>query len=173
MCKMRSRESSRWCTLDAVRDAMYRIMAVAALVILAAASGVAAQPGRAVDEQTVHAVASQLRCVVCQNLSVADSPSETAQQMRAIVRERLAAGERPDQVIQYFVDKYGDWILLAPRRSGFTLLVWLAPAIALVTGFVVVALLLRRWTRRQPAPEAAAVDPAMRERIQRELEAEP
>jgi len=152
---------------------MYRIIAGAALLMVTAAPDMAAEPGRAVDEDAVHAVASQLRCVVCQNLSVADSPSETAQQMRAIVRERLAAGERPDQVIQYFVDKYGDWILLAPRRSGFTLLVWLAPAIALMTGFLVIALLLRRWTRRASAREAAAVDPAMRERIQRELEAEP
>ncbi|HEY3067813.1 MAG TPA: cytochrome c-type biogenesis protein [Methylomirabilota bacterium] len=156
-----------------MRDAMYRIPAVAALVMLAVAPGIAAESGRVVDEQAVHAVASQLRCVVCQNLSVADSPSETAQQMRAIVRERLAAGERPDQVVQYFVDKYGDWILLAPRRSGFTLLVWLAPAVAVAIGLLVVALLLRRWTRRGRASEAAVVDPAMRERIRRELEAEP
>ena len=152
---------------------MYWITAVGALVVLAAASGIAAEPARAVDEQTVHAVASQLRCVVCQNLSVADSPSETAQQMRAIVRERLAAGEQPDQVIQYFVEKYGDWILLAPRRSGFTVLVWLAPALAVMTGLVVVTLLLRRWTRRGRAVTTVPVDSAMRERIQRELEAEP
>ena len=171
---MRSREPPPWCTLDAVRDAMYRIIAVAAFLMLTAVPGSAAEPGRVVDEQTVHAVASQLRCVVCQNLSVADSPSETAQQMRAIVRERLAAGERPDQVVQYFVDKYGDWILLAPRRSGFTLLVWLAPAVAVAIGLLVVSFLLWRWTRRGRAPEtAAAVDPAMRERIRRELEAEP
>ena len=71
-----------------------------------------------VDEDTVTAVAAQLRCVVCQNLSVADSPSETARQMRDIVRERLALGETPEQVMAYFVDKYGTWILLAPPAPG-------------------------------------------------------
>ena len=58
-----------------------------------------------VDEATVTEIASQLRCVVCQSLSVADSPSETANQMRGLIRERLAAGETPDQVQAYFVEK--------------------------------------------------------------------
>ena len=153
---------------------MYWMAAVVAFAVLGAVPGFAATPSRSVDEQTVHAVASQLRCVVCQNLSVADSPSETAQQMRALVRERLAAGDTPDQVMQYFVDKYGDWILLAPRRSGFTLLVWLAPAVAVALGLIVVGVLLRRWTgRARRSPDVTPVDAAMRDRIQRELEAEP
>lgn len=116
-------------------------------------------------------VASQLRCVVCQNLSVADSPSEMAGQMRAIVRERLAAGQTPAQVRQYFVERYGDWILLAPPRHGFTLLVWLAPLVAVLVGLTVVTVLVRRWTgRRRIAPPT--IDAAMSERIRRELERE-
>jgi cytochrome c-type biogenesis protein CcmH len=124
-----------------------------------------------VNDQAVHEVAAQLRCVVCQNLSVADSPSEMANQMRSIVRERLAAGESPEQVVQYFVERYGEWILLAPPRRGFTLLVWLFPVVAVGGGLVVAGLLLRRWTRRStgPAPPPA-IDPAMSERIRRELE---
>jgi cytochrome c-type biogenesis protein CcmH len=127
-------------------------------------------PATSVSEETVRDVAAQLRCVVCQNLSVADSPSEMAAQMRAIVRERLEAGETPEQVREYFVARYGEWILLAPRRSGFNLLVWGFPLAAVAVGFAVVALLLRRWTRRRRVAAApAAVDPAMRERIRREL----
>ena len=127
------------------------------------------------SEASPHAIASQLRCVVCQNLSVADSPSEMAGQMRAVVRERLAAGDSPDEVRQYFVERYGEWILLAPRREGFTLLVWVLPPVALAAGLALAGLLLRRWTRaaaRRRVPPAP-VDAAMSERIRRELEAEP
>lgn len=132
------------------------------------------QPATHATEQTVYEVASQLRCVVCQNLSVADSPSEMAGQMRAIVRDRLAAGESPEQVRQYFVDRYGEWILLAPRRRGFNLVVWGVPVAAVVIGLTVTILLLRRWTRAGRARAAPpAVDAAMSARIRRELGGEP
>lgn len=139
-----------------------------------AATVSAQQPARHVDEQQVHEIASRLRCVVCQSLSVADSPSEMAHQMKRVIRERLAAGERPEQVVQYFVDKYGEWILLEPRRGGFTLLVWILPPLAVVLGLGVVVTLVRRWTRRRPAATAPppTLDPAMSERIRRELETE-
>ena len=145
-----------------------------ALTVFAVLPLGAQPPATSVNDQAAHEIASQLRCVVCQNLSVADSPSEMAGQMRAIVRERLAAGERPEQVIQYFVDRYGDWILLAPRRRGFTLLVWLSPLVAVVVGLAVVAILVTRWTRRAAGRAAAppVVDPAMSERIKREMESE-
>jgi cytochrome c-type biogenesis protein CcmH len=122
-----------------------------------------------VDETTVHDVAAQLRCVVCQSLSVADSPSETASQMRGIIRERLAAGESPAEVRAYFVEKYGEWILLAPPKSGFNLLVWVVPFAGLGLGLVLVAVVLRRWSRKIPPGAPAGVDPALRERIRREM----
>jgi cytochrome c-type biogenesis protein CcmH len=141
--------------------------------MLTAVSGWAAPPAKPVaaevDEQTVHQVASELRCVVCQSLSVADSPSETAHQMRDIIRERLAAGESPAQVRAYFVEKYGDWILLSPPASGFTLLVWVVPFIGLALGLVLVAVVVRRWSRGSQAAVATPPDPAMRERIRREM----
>jgi cytochrome c-type biogenesis protein CcmH len=147
-------------------------MLVSALVLAAGwsllPSAWAATP---VNEETVHRIAANLRCVVCQNLSVADSPSETASQMRAIIRERLAGGETPEQVTSYFVEKYGSWILLSPPPEGFNLLVWVVPFAGLAVGLVVVVQLARRWSRRAAAraPERAAPDDAMRERIAREL----
>lgn len=129
-------------------------------------------PARPLSDETAYEIASELRCVVCQNLSVADSPSEMAAQMRAIVRERLAAGDSPEQVREYFVARYGEWILLSPRRQGFNLVVWGVPVAAVALGLVAVALLLRRWTRR-PAVPVARVDATMSERIRRELENEP
>jgi cytochrome c-type biogenesis protein CcmH len=157
---------------------MRRARALAPLLLatlLAAAAPLGAGPAaRPVTAQQVDDVAAQLRCVVCQNLSVADSPSEMAGQMRAIVRERLATGETPEQVVQFFVERYGEWILLSPRPQGFNLLVWLGPVVAVAVGLAVVGVLLARWTRRRAgAPAPAVVDPAMRERIRRETEAEP
>ncbi|HUF94013.1 MAG TPA: cytochrome c-type biogenesis protein CcmH [Candidatus Limnocylindria bacterium] len=142
-------------------------------LVLALAAGTPAaaqQPAAHATEQAVYEIASELRCVVCQNLSVADSPSEMAGQMRAVVRDRLAAGESPEQVRQYFVDRYGEWILLSPRRRGFNLVVWGVPVAAVAVGLAVTILLLRRWTRTGRARAAPpAVDAAMSARIRREM----
>ena len=127
------------------------------LVALGAVSVSAQPPATNVDDPRLYEVAAQLRCVVCQNLSVADSPSEMAHQMRLIIRERLAAGESPAQITQYFVDKYGEWILLSPRRSGFNLLVWGVPIAAIAVGLIVFALQLRRWTSRGRASIDAVI----------------
>lgn len=150
-----------------------RWAAIALLVVLAAAGLATRLAAAPVDEEAVRRIAAQLRCVVCQNLSVGDSPSETANQMRAIIRERLAQGETPEQVRAYFVDKYGQWILLEPPRRGFNLLVWLAPFVVFLGGLVVVTLVMLRWRRAarkartvEPVP---VVDEAMRARIRREM----
>jgi cytochrome c-type biogenesis protein CcmH len=147
---------------------------VAWLLVMAALLGSLAAPaGAAVSEEEVHAIAAQLRCVVCQNLSVADSPSEMAHQMRDLIRERLVAGDRPDQVMAYFVQRYGDWVLLSPPARGLNLVLWLAPFAAVVGGLVLVVSLARRWRR---TPESAssqaplAIGPADRERLAAEIE---
>jgi cytochrome c-type biogenesis protein CcmH len=94
-----------------------------------------------------------------------------ATQMRAIIRERLAAGESPADIQRYFVDRYGDWILLAPPRRGFNLLVWLFPLVAVIVGLAATAALVWRWTHRSRGvrPPPVVVDAAMSERIRREL----
>jgi cytochrome c-type biogenesis protein CcmH len=161
-----------------------RLLTLAALAALLAAAPSALAAGPAggltagtapagaktpVSEDAVHEVAAQLRCVVCQSLSVADSPSETAHEMKDIIRERLAAGESPEQVRAYFVEKYGNWILLSPPRQGFSLLVWVVPFAGLGLGLVLVLLVVRRWSRRPAPAQAPPMDPAMRARIRREM----
>ncbi len=96
------------------------------------------------------AVASTLRCPVCQGESLEDSPSQLAQQMRAVVRDRLRAGETPDEVRAYFVSRYGEWILLEPTMKGLNVLLYVIPVLLVVGGLALVAFLVRRWT----APEA-------------------
>ncbi len=153
---------------------LHRPVLALLLALALGAPASAQQSATHATEPIVYEVAAQLRCVVCQNLSVADSPSEMAGQMRAIVRERLAAGESPEQVLQYFVDRYGEWILLAPRRRGFNLVVWGFPVVAVAIGLAVTILLLRRWTRAGRARAAPpAVGDAMSARIRREMGGEP
>jgi cytochrome c-type biogenesis protein CcmH len=131
---------------------------------LAAARG---QATPATFEGRVQQVASTLRCVVCLNLSVADSPAPLAQQMRAEIARRLRAGQSPAQVQAYFVGRYGQWILLAPRARGLGVLPWAAPAAALLAGALALATVLRR--RRAAPPEA--VTELERARIRSELAA--
>jgi len=109
-------------------------------------------PADSALEARTSAVASQLRCPVCQGLSIQDSPSELAQSMRAVVRDQLAAGKSPDEVKAYYVSKYGEWILLAPKPSGFNLLAYLLPVVVVLGGGLLIALAVRRWTR---APTSA------------------
>jgi len=102
-------------------------------------------------QERVHAVAAGLRCPVCQNLSVADSPSVLAREMRASIEDRLRAGESPSQIRASFVASYGDWILLDPPARGINLVAWLAPAALLLAGVVLAVMAVRRWTRADAA----------------------
>ena len=102
-------------------------------------------------EARTTAVAATLRCPVCQGESIQDSPATLAQQMRAVVKERLRAGESEDQVKAYFVERYGEWILLEPKMSGLNILLYALPVILITGGLVFVIYLVKRWTR--PATE--------------------
>jgi cytochrome c-type biogenesis protein CcmH len=110
---------------------------------------VATAADSALEAQTT-AVASTLRCPVCQGESLQDSPSDLARQMRAVVRDKLRAGETPDEVRAYFVSKYGEWILLEPTMTGLNVLLYVIPVLLVIGGLVLVAFLVRRWT----APES-------------------
>jgi len=119
-------------------------------------------------EERVREVASELRCVVCQNLSVADSPSDLAKEMRNLVREQVQQGKSREEIQAYFVSRYGEYVLLSPPKRGFNLLVWGLPFLAIVVGGSVVYLVARRWTEQAPANRPVA-DPAYAERVRREL----
>ena len=110
-----------------------------------------ATKGDSALEARTSSVASQLRCPVCQGLSIQDSPSDLAQSMRAVVRDQLAAGKTPDEVKAYFVSKYGEWILLAPRASGFNLVAYAVPLLVVFGGGALVVIAVRRWTAGAPS----------------------
>ena len=75
-----------------------------------------------------------------------------AQQMRGVVREQLRAGKTPQEVKDFFVSKYGEWVLLAPTTRGFSLLVWVLPFVVLVLGIALALWLLRRWSANKTKP---------------------
>jgi cytochrome c-type biogenesis protein CcmH len=108
---------------------------------------VASASAQGIDAQA-QAIAAHLRCPVCQNESIADSPAELASQIRALIHEKLAAGETPEQITAYFVSRYGEWILLEPPRRGLMWVVWIAPPAVLLLGVAVAATFLRRAVRR-------------------------
>ena len=105
-------------------------------------------------ERATEDLASRMRCPVCQGLSIADSPSESAVNMRNEVRELLEQGYSPEQVISYFEQAYGEFVRLVPKPRGFNLLVWILPLAALVLGGFLVA----RFSRRPPSADEPVLD---------------
>jgi cytochrome c-type biogenesis protein CcmH len=110
-------------------------LGVAAAVLVGAllAASVVRNSSASIEQRTQE-IAAGLRCPVCQNLSVADSPSGLAAEMRSSIEQRLRAGETPEQIRAFFVQRYGEWVLLEPPRRGFDLVPWLAPIAALALG---------------------------------------
>lgn len=127
-----------------------------ALLMLAAPVGAQnpspASPDAAVVEtqldRDVRGVAAELRCPVCQGLSLQDSPSELSQEMKDVIRAQLAQGRSKEEVKAYFVSKYGEWILMEPPAHGFNLAVYLLPIAALLGGAAFVFFTARRWVRQ-------------------------
>ena len=102
-------------------------------------------PSKQTLDQRVHDVASQLKCLVCQGESVADSPATLSLQMRGVIRQQLQSGKSEQEVIQYFVSRYGDRILLSPPWQGLTLLTWLVPIALMIGGVLLLFVVLRSW----------------------------
>jgi cytochrome c-type biogenesis protein CcmH len=120
-------------------------------------------------EDRTREISTELRCVVCQNLSVADSPSEMAQQMRAIVREQVQAGKTAEQIKEFFVSKYGDWVLLRPKTTGVSALLWILPYVVLICGIIAALWFIRRWTKNKPPAEVSTRESAAANQAQRDL----
>ena len=106
-------------------------------------------------------IAATLRCPVCQGESIQDSPAELAQEMRGVVRDQLRAGKSPDEIRAYFVQRYGEWILLEPKMTGLNVLLYAFPVILVAGGIAFVVVLVRRWSTAEPRTEPAAPDDSL------------
>jgi cytochrome c-type biogenesis protein CcmH len=154
-------------TAHLLTAALFLALSLLTAHLLTSSVLLAAQP-QDLEDQT-RAISTELRCVVCQNLSVADSPSEMAQQMRGLVREQLQQGKTPEEIKSFFVSKYGEWVLLKPEKSGFSLLVWVLPFVALVSGLGLGLWFVRRWSKQKKAKRRTPADTALVERVRREM----
>ena len=105
----------------------------------------------AAQEARFHALATELRCVMCQNQSLADSNAQIAHDLRREVFDLMRAGRSDDEIRGFLVARYGEFVLYRPRFGGHTWLLWLAPALLVIAGGLVIARILR-VRGRQPIP---------------------
>jgi cytochrome c-type biogenesis protein CcmH len=120
-------------------------------------------------ETRARALSKELRCMVCQNQSIDDSAAPLARDLRVLVRERLTSGDSDQQVLDFLVDRYGEFVLLKPRFTWHNALLWLTPPGVLLAGALVLWLNARR-RRGAPAAggrETAALTPAEEARLAR------
>ena len=148
---------------------MRRLLAILAM-LLAVSPALALSPDEQLAdpglEHRARAISAHLRCLVCQNQSIDDSDAPLAKDLRTLVREQLTAGKTDAEIMDYVVARYGEFVLLKPRLTGETLLLWGTPfAVLLIAGG---AMLLRR-RRAQVAPETPLSD-AERQALERAME---
>lgn len=109
------------------------------------------------ERQTLD-IAKDLRCAVCQNQPVSESNADLARDMRVIIREQLKQGKSREEIVQYFVDRYGDYVLMNPPKHGSGFLLWVLPlavfGVLAVSGFMYL-----RHRRREALPSAPALSP--------------
>ena len=117
------------------------------------------------QEARARALSRELRCMVCQNQSIDDSDAPLARDLRLLVRERLKAGDGDREVINYLVGRYGEFVLLRPRFNWHTVVLWIAPALLLLTGTAGLVFSLRRRGDRPASAAAPALSPAEEERL--------
>jgi len=103
------------------------------------------------QEARAKALMGELRCLVCQGQSIADSDAELAGDMRSLVRERIKAGESPDRIRAWLIERYGNWVSYAPVFGPETLLLYAAPLLLLLAGGLLAARRLKRERPVRPA----------------------
>ncbi|AXS39982.1 cytochrome c-type biogenesis protein [Breoghania sp. L-A4] len=130
-----------------------------AMTLLCAGPALAVQPDEVLSdpvlEHRARALSKELRCMVCQNQSIDDSDAPLARDLRILVRERLKEGDSDGEVIDYLVDRYGEFVLLKPRFALHTLALWLGAPLALLLG----GFLVFRASRNKAAARSAGVEP--------------
>jgi cytochrome c-type biogenesis protein CcmH len=142
-----------------------------AMGLLAALPAHAVEPDEVLQDPALEARAREisegLRCLVCQNQSIDDSGAPLAKDLRLLVRERLKAGDSNQQIVDFIVARYGEFVLLKPRFEALTLVLWLATPAVFLAAILIIALAFRR--RRAEAQNPAPLSIAEKRRLKRLL----
>ena len=138
------------------------LVVVAGLTLAAGAQTAWAGPPNAADLE------AELVCPVCET-TLDQSNAPVAERMKAFIRARIAAGDSEEQIKDALVAEFGPGVLARPPEGGFGLLAWLLPLAAVFVGAVVVAALVRTWSRKRASPDDEALDPALERRVDEEL----
>jgi cytochrome c-type biogenesis protein CcmH len=133
------------------------ILALACWGMLAAAHpALAVQPDEVLSDANLEArargLSRELRCMVCQNQSIDDSDAPLAKDLRVLVRERLTKGDSDEQVMDFLVSRYGEFVLLRPTFEWHTAILWLTPLIVLLAGAIAMIAAIRRRRVATPSP---------------------
>lgn len=115
-------------------------------------------------EERAREISKELRCLVCQNQSIDDSDAELARDLRVLVRERLVAGDDNQEVIDYIVARYGDYVLLNPPLKPETYILWASPAVLVVLAILAVFAFYRR-KKRDGSPASASLSKDEQKRL--------
>jgi cytochrome c-type biogenesis protein CcmH len=115
----------------------------------------------------VFEIARELRCPVCTAESVGDSSASIAIEMRDVIQQQLQEGKSKKEILAFFQERYGDWILLNPPKRGVHLLVWLLPLVVALVGVSFLVMYLRRWTKQAQTPVEASTEDL--ERVREEM----
>jgi cytochrome c-type biogenesis protein CcmH len=116
-------------------------------------------------ESRARAISHDLRCMVCQNQSIDDSEAPLARDLRLLVRERLKAGDSDTQVVDYMVARYGEFVLLRPRMSWHTAILWGAPLTILIIGLLAIGFSVLRRSAGPALPEVAVLSESERRKL--------
>jgi cytochrome c-type biogenesis protein CcmH len=115
-------------------------------------------------EERARSLSVGIRCLVCQNQSIDDSDAQLARDLRIIVREKLVEGLNDKQILDYLVERYGEFVLLKPRLNNQTILLWLLPLIALIIG-AIIALKTFGATKRKEVTEVKDLSKDEKEKL--------
>ena len=151
---------------------MIRRLFLAVFLCLSALPALAVNPDEILAdpalEARARALSSQLRCMVCQNQSIDDSNAELARDLRLLVRERITDGDSDEQVIDYVVSRYGEFVLLKPRLSAHTYLLWGAPIALFVIGLIAMGVYARSRVARPTGRKLSDEEQAALDRLLKE-----